>query len=105
MRLTFYKNYWNGINSRQPMIRYGKAHIFSSYFKGNGKSTGINCRCEAEAYIDNNYFENIKTPIGSYNGDEKYHTGKWVNKDNEFPGCENSVASSSTKYPSISTSS
>lgn len=98
MRLTFYKNYWNGINSRQPMIRYGKAHIFSSYFYGNGDSTGINCRCKAEAYIDNNYFENIKTPIGSYNGDAKYQTGKWVNEDNKFSGCDNSVASSSTKY-------
>ncbi len=103
MRLTFYNNYWKDINARQPMIRYGKAHIFSSYFyesadETSGSATGINCRAGSEVYIDNNYFENVKTPIGYYNDESASHTGYWVNKDNTFTSCTNDVGTSSTSY-------
>ena len=110
MRITFYNNYWKNINARQPLFRWGKAHIFNSYFvsetscaemyngSSNVQSTGINCRAGSEIYIDNNTFENLKTPIGYYNNDDATSTGYWVNKDNEFLNCTNSVASSSTTY-------
>lgn len=103
MRVTFYGNYWKDINARQPLFRWGKAHIFNSYFHSaasemSGKSTGINCRAESDVYIDHNYFENIKTPIGYYNDESKSKTGHWVNKDNQFDSCTNSVNSSSTTY-------
>lgn len=103
MRITFYNNYWKNINARQPLFRWGKAHIFNSYFVSessemSGKSTGINCRAGSELYIDNNTFENIKTPIGYYNDESASNTGYWVDKDNTFTSCTNSVASSSTSY-------
>ncbi len=103
MRLTFYNNYWENINARQPLFRYGKAHVFSSYFyesssETKGSATGINCRAGSSVYIDNNYFENIKTPIGYYNDESASKTGYWVNKDNVFSNCTNSVESSSTSY-------
>ena len=102
MRVTFYGNYWKDINARQPLFRWGKAHVFSSYFHSDnseirGESTGINCRAGSEIYIDNNVFENIKTPIGYYNDESKSRTGYWVNKDNIFTG-SGSVTSSSTSY-------
>jgi len=109
MRITFYNNYWKNINARQPLFRWGKAHIFNSYFvsestcaemynEGKVQSTGINCRAGSELYIDNNTFENIKTPIGYYNDESASNTGYWVNEDNTFTSCTNSVASSSTSY-------
>ncbi len=103
MRLTFYNNYWENINARQPLFRYGKAHVFSSYFyesssETSGSATGINCRAGSSVYIDNNYFENIKTPIGYYNDESASKTGYWVNKNNTFDSCTNSVESSSTSY-------
>ncbi len=103
MRLTFYNNYWKDINARQPLFRWGKAHIFNSYFYSassdmSGSSTGINCRAGSNVYIDNNTFENIKTPIGYYNDTSASNTGYWVNKDNTFLSCTNSVESSSTSY-------
>ncbi|MDE6349904.1 MAG: hypothetical protein K2K67_02730, partial [Treponemataceae bacterium] len=103
MRITFCGNYWKDINARQPLFRWGKAHIFNSYFHSaasemSGKSTGINCRAESDVYIDHNYFENIKTPIGYYNDEDKSKTGHWVNKDNQFDKCTNSVNSSPTAY-------
>ncbi|WP_191013593.1 InlB B-repeat-containing protein [Treponema zioleckii] len=103
MRITFVNNYWKDINARQPLFRWGKAHIFNSYFVSSvseisGQSTGINCRAGSELYIDNNTFENIKTPIGYYNDESASNTGYWVNEDNTFTNCTNSVASSSTSY-------
>ncbi|MDE6705593.1 MAG: hypothetical protein K2J81_06770 [Treponemataceae bacterium] len=103
MRVTFYGNYWKDINARQPLFRWGKAHIFNSYFHSeasniSGESTGINCRAESEVYIDHNYFENIKTPIGYYNDETKSKTGHWVNESNKFDNCTKEVASSSTTY-------
>ena len=103
MRVTFYGNYWKDINARQPLFRWGKAHVFSSYFHSDnseirGESTGINCRAGSEVYIDNNVFENIKTPIGYYNDVNKSRTGYWVNDSNDFPGCTNSVGTSKTDY-------
>ena len=103
MRITFANNYWKDINARQPLFRWGKAHIFNSYFVSSaseisGQSTGINCRAGSELYIDNNTFENIKTPIGYYNDESASNTGYWVDKDNTFTSCTNSVASSSTSY-------
>jgi len=105
MRITFFNNYWKDINARQPMLRYGKAHIFNSYFLSSSEtgsmfrqSTGINCRAGSEIYIDNNAFENIKTPIGFYNDVEATRTGYWVNKDNTFTNCTNDVEASSTSY-------
>lgn len=103
MRLTFYNNYWENINARQPLFRYGKAHVFSSYFyetssETKDSATGINCRAGSSVYIDNNYFENVKTPIGYYNDESATNTGYWVNKNNVFTNCTNSVESSSTSY-------
>ena len=103
MRITFYNNYWKNINARQPLFRWGKAHIFNSYFVSessemSGKSTGINCRAGSELYIDNNTFEKIKTPIGYYNDESASNTGYWVNKDNTFTSCVNNVESSATSY-------
>ena len=103
MRLTFYNNYWKDINARQPLFRWGKAHIFNTYFYSassdmSGSSTGINCRSGSHVYIDNNTFENIKTPIGYYNDTSASNTGYWVNKDNTFTRCTNSVESSSTSF-------
>ena len=110
MRITFVNNYWKNINARQPLFRWGKAHIFNSYFvsesncsemynsNSNVQSTGINCRAGSEIYIDNNTFENLKTPIGYYNDDDATSTGYWVNKDNTFTSCTNAVESSTTSY-------
>ena len=103
MRITFYNNYWKDINARQPLFRWGKAHIFNSYFYSeatemSGQSTGINCRAGSHVYIDNNTFKNIKTPIGYYNDESASRTGYWTNKNNSFIQCTNTVDSSLTGY-------
>ncbi len=107
MRLTFFGNYWENINSRQPLFRYGKAHIYGSYFystlkieSSNYSSTGINCRAGSELYIDNNSFVNIKTPVGYYNDTTGVKTGYWTVDGNiAVYGDENrSVSANASSY-------
>ncbi len=103
MRVTFYYNYWKNINARAPLFRFGKAHVFSSYFTAdtdcdwmymtdnkdgstysisqNVQATAINCRASSELYIDNNYFENLKIAVGHYNGDSDT-PGTWTTINN-----------------------
>lgn len=92
MRVTFYGNYWKNINARQPMFRYGKFHVFDSYFNAGTQSGGASCinvRAGAEAYIEGNTFVGIKSDdytVGFYYADakKKYGTvsGTWTTTNN-----------------------
>lgn len=86
VRMTMYNNYFENIHSRQPLFRFGRAHIYSSYLKGAGSdATGIEVRAESLVYVDNVYFENIRSDrtVGCWNdvssGD--LGAGKWTVKD------------------------
>ena len=90
MRVTFYNNYWYNISARQPLFRYGKGHIYSSWFDaGSTEATCINVRAGSELYIEGNYFKGMKSDsytIGFYYADseKKYGnvSGTWVSKNN-----------------------
>lgn len=105
LRITYCNNYWKNINARQPLIRFGKAHIYNSVYESESKdacpwvymtddkngnsysisdkiqSTAINCRAASEVLAENNYFENLKTAIGHYNGSSDV-PGTWTTKGN-----------------------
>jgi pectate lyase len=62
--VTYHHNFFENINSRLPLFRFGNAHIFNNYYK-NVASTAINSRMGACVKIENNYFENVKNPYVS----------------------------------------
>lgn len=98
VRLTMYNNYFENIHARQPLFRFGKAHVYSSYIKGvsDGSSTGIEVRAESQVYVDNVYFDNIKSgrEVGCWNSSSGLEAGTWVVKD-----CSGtSVSSNNTTY-------
>ncbi|MDE7392264.1 MAG: hypothetical protein K2M90_07405 [Treponemataceae bacterium] len=66
IRITFVGNYWENINSRQPLFRWGKAHIFNNYFKGAaGKQANcIDVRIDSQVWAEGNYFDTVKDAIG-----------------------------------------
>lgn len=81
VRMTMYNNYFENIHSRQPLFRFGKAHIYSSYLKGaDSDSTGIEVRAESRVYVDNVYFENIRSDriVGCWNSSSGLGAGKWT---------------------------
>lgn len=66
MRVTFYGNYWENINSRQPLFRWGKAHIYNNYFKGadDKQANCIDVRMDSQVWAEGNYFDTVKNAIG-----------------------------------------
>jgi pectate lyase len=45
LHITYANNHWKNINSRQPLLRFGTAHIINSYFEGGTVGdTAINTR-------------------------------------------------------------
>lgn len=86
VRLSMYNNYFENIHARQPLFRFGKAHIYSSYLKGLGdSSSGIEVRAESRVYVDNVYFEGINgnKTVGCWNSSKGLGAGKWTVKDCE----------------------
>lgn len=84
VRMTMYNNYFENIHSRQPLFRFGRAHIYSSYLKGaDSDATGIEVRAESRVYVDNVYFENIRSDrtVGCWNSSSGLGAGKWTVKD------------------------
>ena len=74
IRATYHHNYFHNCGSRMPSIRFGKAHIFASYFVNNFGGTGVNSRMGAVVRVDGNYFQTMENPIGFW---DSPMTGTW----------------------------
>lgn len=96
VRLSMYNNYFEKIHARQPLFRFGRAHIYSSYLKGLGdSSSGIEVRAESRVYVDNVYFEDINPnkTVGCWNSSKGLGAGKWTVK-----GCEGASISNNAGF-------
>jgi pectate lyase len=63
LNITYAYCWWDNVNSRCPRTRYGKIHVFNSYYNsiGDGAYSGFMSNLRVEAC----YFEsNVKKPIG-----------------------------------------
>lgn len=79
-RITFHHNYWQRVNSRLPLFRYGQGHIYNNYYS-EVQDTGINSRMGAVIRIENNVFENTTNPIVSFYSSA---LGYWDTRGNQF---------------------
>lgn len=71
-KITYHHNYFRNINSRLPLYRGGKGHVFNNYYK-DVDGSGINSRLEACLKIEKNYFENVKNPyVTAYSSVDGY---------------------------------
>lgn len=99
VRMTMYNNYFENIHSRQPLFRFGRAHIYSSYLKGadsattGSEATGIEVRAESRVYVDNVYFEDINPnkTVGCWNSYKGLGAGKWTVKECEGASISNNA--------------
>lgn len=62
LRVTYYGNWFQNVNSRTPSIRFGKAHIFDNYFQ-NVTDSGVHSREKAQVLVQNNVFRNTPEPV------------------------------------------
>jgi pectate lyase len=93
--VTFHHNWWQDVNSRLPLYRFGELHVFNNYYEGV-TGTGINVRMDAVARIDGTVFENVRNPIVSI---DSSRIGYWEVEDNLFSGITTSDGSCTSGAP------
>ena len=62
LTVTYHHNLFENVASRNPSIRFGRAHVYNNYYL-NIDNYGIASRMGAEVVVENNYFENVAMPI------------------------------------------
>jgi pectate lyase len=64
LHVTYANNWFDNIDARSPLLRFGTAHIFNNYMSNYfDAATGCNIRMGAKARIEGNVFENCANPI------------------------------------------
>ncbi len=68
LRVTYYRNWFDGTYSRHPRARYGKAHIINNLYTSagvvgvDGGGYGVGSTCGASLLVEANYFEGTTRP-------------------------------------------
>ncbi|KAI1179888.1 pectate lyase a [Nemania sp. FL0916] len=93
LHVTFVGNWWDGINSRTPMYRFGTGHIFNSYFS-NMLETVVDTRDKAQLLIESSVWESCpKKAI--FTNDSNVGPGYAVVKDIDLGGSQNTAPTGS----------
>ncbi len=61
-RITWHHNHWYKVNSRLPLFRFGKGHIYNNYYQ-NVDTSAINSRMGAIIRVERNVFEQVRNPV------------------------------------------
>ncbi|HZG86002.1 hypothetical protein [Paenibacillus sp.] len=89
-RLIMHHNFIENVTQRVPLYRGGHAHIYNNYIK-NVNLSASNVRSNAKIRLENNFYEDVKDPIGDFNG---LIPGRYEVKGNIF---KNSTGSQPTE--------
>ena len=63
LHVTYANNLWSNIESRMPLLRFGTAHIYNSYFEGG--ESAVNTRMGAQALVESSVFDGVKDAVTS----------------------------------------
>lgn len=81
--VTMHHNKFETILSRIPLQRFGKLHMLNNYIMDCPDGNGLNVRINSNAYVESNYFDNVKKPIFG----KPSEGGKATLEDNVFKNC------------------
>jgi len=62
LRITYHHNLFTRVDGRNPSIRFGTGHVYNNHYL-NVPDYGIASRRNAQVRVENNYFDNVETPI------------------------------------------
>jgi len=64
MEVTYVHNWFDGTYSRHPRVRYAKVHVVNNLYTDVGLSGGygVGSTCQAQVFVEGNYFQNTPTP-------------------------------------------
>ena len=57
LKVTYHHNWFDGIDQRQPRVRFGEVHVFNNYYGNPNALYAIGVGVEAKVVSENNYFE------------------------------------------------
>ncbi len=90
--ITYHHNWFDHSDSRHPRIRTMTVHIYNNYYDGNAKY-GTGATTGADAFVEANYFRNVKFPMMSslqgndvYAGSSKYDPANYGTFSSEAGG-------------------
>lgn len=80
LRVTYHHNYFDGVNQRNPRVRFGNpVHVYNNYYRNIG-SYGVASTENAGVLVEKNYFENVEDPY--HLGEGSSDAGSLVARDN-----------------------
>jgi pectate lyase len=80
LRVTYHHNWFDGVNQRNPRVRFGNpVHVFNNYYSDIG-SYGVASTENAGVLVERNYFENVEDPY--HLGEGSSGAGTLVARDN-----------------------
>ncbi len=87
LNTTIHHCWFDGSNTRNPRVGYGKAHVFNCLFNKNEYGIGLHSQCLVLA--ERNFFDSVKNPIKQmYRPDPAdIHHGFCESVDNIFQNC------------------
>jgi len=62
LRVTYHHNLFTRVDGRNPSIRFGTGHVYNNHYL-DIPDYGIASRQNAQVRVENNYFDNVETPI------------------------------------------
>ncbi|OBT58253.1 hypothetical protein VE04_01290 [Pseudogymnoascus sp. 24MN13] len=63
LHVTYHHNWWSSnVDQRMPRVMYGDAHIYNNQYRAGGNSYCIGFGSYASVLIENNYFQEVKSP-------------------------------------------
>lgn len=89
LHVTYHHNNWNNVNSREPSIRFGTGHIYSSCYTDVATSA-VHSRMGAQVLVESNSFNNVKLAIVTNVDSEE--DGFAVEKNNLYNNSKNSIS-------------
>jgi len=108
--VTFHHNLYEDVDSRMPLLRAGTAHAYNNYYHHVSKSA-MNPRLGASIKAENNYFEDVQNPIGTFYTDDMgywevsgniYDNVIWLDNETNHPAGSDSqdpVSNTSVTVP------
>lgn len=78
--ITFHHNRYENIDSRLPLLRHGTVHAYNNYYHQVSKS-GMNPRVGGQIKAQNNVFDDVQNPVGTFYTDDM---GFWDLSSNQF---------------------
>jgi pectate lyase len=80
LHVTYHHNWFDGVNQRNPRVRFGNpVHVYNNYYSNIG-SYGVASTENAGVLVEKNYFENVEDPYHLGEGDSG--PGALVARDN-----------------------